>query len=52
MPSVVTADDVELRYHDCGTGRPVVFCNNAMMNSRMWELQTPFQPCYMPTGGV
>jgi pimeloyl-ACP methyl ester carboxylesterase len=42
MPSVITSDDVHLRYHDWGAGRPVVFLNNAMMNARMWESQAPF----------
>ncbi|GAA4462219.1 alpha/beta fold hydrolase [Phytohabitans houttuyneae] len=41
MPTVVTGDGTGLRCEDRGEGRPVVFLNNAMMSSAMWDFQVP-----------
>lgn len=41
MPTIVTNDGTGLWCEDKGEGRPVVFLNNAMMSSAMWDFQVP-----------
>ncbi|MGR8012334.1 alpha/beta fold hydrolase [Streptomyces hypolithicus] len=42
MPHVTAGNGTQLYYNDWGTGRPVVFLNTAMLDSRMWEFQAPY----------